>query len=135
MTGSEVEKIKQLLEQWCKSTRYDEKDNILSQHLADAIIFDVLPPLQYTSTQEYRQSFDAWQPPFAIPSLFELDELVIHADSRVGFAHCLIHCGGDLPDGKTVRSTVRATFCFTKVNEAWCVAHHHISMPMSMKDE
>ncbi|USD23073.1 hypothetical protein MJO52_08050 [Microbulbifer variabilis] len=64
------------------------------------------------------ESFDEWQPPFKAPSLFELEELNITAERYTGFAHCHIKCGGTLLDGKEVRDTVRAIFCFIKLEES-----------------
>ncbi len=129
MSKKEIELV---LAEWVESTRHDLKDEILKNHLPSAIIFDVLAPMQYQGTIAYRKSFDEWQPPFKIPSLFELTELNINAGDDTGFAHCLINCGGTLPDGKEVRDTVRATFCFIKIDGLWRVAHHHISMPANI---
>ncbi|GAB2884246.1 nuclear transport factor 2 family protein [Microbulbifer echini] len=129
MNEQATKKIESLLMEWAESTRHDKKDSILNNHLPNAVIFDVLAPMQYQSTEAYRKSFDEWQPPFETPSLFELKELRITSGEEVGFAHCLISCGGTLPDGKKIRDTVRATFCFNKVDETWHVAHHHISTP------
>ncbi|HBN76405.1 MAG TPA: ketosteroid isomerase [Planctomycetaceae bacterium] len=132
MKSSNVEKIELILSHWVESTRNDKKDKILENHQLNAVIFDVLPPIQYQGKDAYRKSFDEWQPPFEIPCLFELSELNIHASNEAGFAHCIINCGGTLPDGKEVRDTVRATFCFVKVGDDWRIAHHHISAPKNV---
>jgi ketosteroid isomerase-like protein len=134
MNTEETKEIESLLLEWVESTRYDQKESILKNHSPDAVIFDVLAPMQYQGTDAYRKSFDEWQPPFEIPSLFELTELNITTGKKTGFAHCLINCGGTLPDGEEVRDTVRATFCFTKIDGSWCVAHHHISMPVEVSE-
>jgi ketosteroid isomerase-like protein len=126
------EQIESVISDWVESTKYDLKDEILRNHLPNAVIFDVLAPMQYQGTKAYRKSFDEWQPTFEIPSLFELTELSISAGEDTGFAHCLINCGGTLPNGKEVRDTVRATFCFSKIEGSWHIAHHHISMPASV---
>ncbi|WP_444892531.1 YybH family protein [Microbulbifer sp. TRSA001] len=132
MNKASVDEIKSLLSDWAKSTRQDKKDKILENHQPEAVIFDVLAPIKYEGKLAYRKSFDEWQPPFAIPCLFELSELNIHAGDDTGFAHCLINCGGTLPDGKQVKDTVRATFCFVKTKDSWQFAHHHISSPMKV---
>ncbi len=132
MKSSSVSEIEKILSQWVESTRNDEKDRILANHLPSAIIFDVLAPLQHKGAAAYRKSFDEWQPPFEIPCLFELSELNVVAGDEIGFAHCLINCGGKLPDGKEIRDTVRATFCFVKTNGSWHFAHHHVSSPMAI---
>ena len=132
MKLSSVSEIENILSQWVESTRNDEKDKILANHLPSATIFDVLAPIQYKGAAAYRKSFDEWQPPFEIPCLFELSELNVVAEDEIGFAHCLINCGGKLPDGKEIRDTVRATFCFVKKNDAWHFVHHHVSSPMAI---
>ncbi|MGI2040195.1 YybH family protein [Shewanella frigidimarina] len=132
MNQISVSEIELILSQWVESTRNDAKDDILANHLPQAVIFDVLAPLQHEGTVAYRKSFDEWQPPFEIPCLFELKELNVVAEEEVGFAHCLINCGGRLPDGKEIRDTVRATFCFIKKDGAWQFAHHHVSSPMAV---
>lgn len=99
MNQNSENEIKSVLSQWVESTRFDKKDHILAHHLSNAVIFDVLAPLKYQTTAAYRDNFNRWQPPFEIPCLFELSELSIKAEADIGFAHCLIHCGGTLPDG------------------------------------
>ncbi len=134
MNSASKNEIEKILSQWVESTRYDKKNKILENHIPDAVIFDVLEPMQYQGTSVYRKSFDNWQPPFEIPCLFELLELTIKAESEIGFAHCLINCGGKLPDGKEVRDTVRATFCFEKTEGSWFFTHHHVSSPMVINE-
>lgn len=87
MNLTSVKEIELLLSQWAESTRQDEKDKILANHQSDTVIFDVLAPLQYKGRLAYRKSFDEWQPPFAIPCLFELSKLNIRAENEIGFAH------------------------------------------------
>lgn len=130
MNSASKKEIELILSQWVEATRHDQKDLILVNHLPEAVIFDVLAPLQFQGILAYRKSFESWQPPFEIPCLFELSELTVKAEDEIGFAHCLINCGGKLPDGKEVRDTVRATFCFEKTDGSWRFTHHHISSPM-----
>jgi ketosteroid isomerase-like protein len=124
--------IRMLLQQWAHATRHGENDEVLSNHVSDALIFDVLPPLKYEGTDAYRRSWDQWQPSFEMPSLFEIHELGITAGQDVAFSHFLIQCGGTLPNGKKIEDWVRATVCFRKAQGQWKVTHQHISMPMRM---
>ena len=134
MNPASIKEIELILSQWVESTRNDEKNKILANHVPEAVIFDVLAPMQYTGTSAYRKSFDNWQPPFEIPCLFELSELTVKAEDEIGFAHCLINCGGKLPDSEIVRDTVRATFCFEKTGGSWYFPHHHVSSPMVISE-
>lgn len=125
----DAQQIRTLLERWADATRNGRRDEVLANHAPDALIFDVLPPLQYEGTAAYRKSWDEWQPETAGEGLFHLDELQVTAGQDAGFAHGIIHCGGTLPDGSSFEDTVRATFCLRKIDGRWRVTHQHISMP------
>ncbi len=43
--------IQTLLDDWTRATREGRSDDVLSGHAADVVIYDVLPPLRYTSAQ------------------------------------------------------------------------------------
>ena len=126
---SEESAIREVLEHWVRATREGRHDDVLSNHLDDLVIFDVLPPMRYESAAEYRESWDEWQPDAQGDTRFELEDLTISAGADVGFAFGLLLCGGTLPSGKTFRDTVRITFCLIKLCGNWKVAHQHVSKP------
>ncbi|RDE50668.1 MAG: ketosteroid isomerase [Candidatus Accumulibacter meliphilus] len=128
MMKDQVE-IQQLLERWALNTRTGKQDNILENHSESVVVYDVLPPMKYESAEEYRKSWDEWQPETTGESLFNLHDLKVVAGSDVAFAYGLIHCGGTLPDGINFEDWVRATFCLEKNGGKWVVTHQHISMP------
>ena len=121
--------IRTLLDDWTRATREGRDDEVLAAHAADVMIYDVLPPLRYTSAREYRASWDDWQPDAQGAMRFELEELEVRAGDDTAFAFGLLHCGGTLPDGKTFSDTVRATFCLGKTGGQWRVVHQHLSKP------
>lgn len=123
-------RIRTLLETWATATRLAKNNEILAHHAADALIFDVLPPLQYESAAAYRQSWEEWQPETTGPVLFELHQLHVTAGADTAFAHGLIHCGGTTPAGKEFQDWVRATFGLRKLAGQWHITHQHISMPL-----
>jgi len=130
---SDKQQIRKILKQWAEATRTGRKDDVLSNHAPNVLIYDVLQPLKYEGTAAYRKSWDEWQPETTGPGLFELQELQITAGQDVGFAHSLLHCGGTHPDGSTFEDWVRATFCLRKIAGRWLITHQHISMPMGGK--
>ena len=131
MTSDETA-IRQVLDDWTVATRESRHDDILRHHVADAIIFDVLPPLKYVSAAAYRASWDEWQPETTGEVVFELEDLTVTAGNNVAFAFGLLQCGGTLPDGRTFRDTVRATFCLQRDDDRqWQIVHQHISKPFS----
>lgn len=121
--------IRTLLDDWTRATREGRDDDVLAAHAADVVIYDVLPPLRYTSASEYRASWDDWQPDAQGEMRFELEDLVVRVGSDTAFAFGLLQCSGTLPDGKTFSDTVRATFCLGKTGGQWCVVHQHLSKP------
>ena len=121
--------IRSVLDAWTCATREGRHDDVLANHDEKVLIYDVLPPMKYSSASEYRKSWDAWQPDAQVEMRFELEDLEVTACSDAAFAHGTLQCGGTLPDGKFFRDTVRATFCFSKKDGKWKVVHQHISKP------
>jgi ketosteroid isomerase-like protein len=121
--------VRTVLEEWAAATRQSRRDDILKNHSAYLVIFDVLPPMKYESAESYRRSWDEWQPVTQGEAVFDLENLTITAGNDVAFAHSFIRCGGTLPDGKTFQDLVRATFCLRKVNGSWVIEHQHVSKP------
>jgi ketosteroid isomerase-like protein len=126
---SEEEAIREVIEQWARATREGRHDDVLANHLEALVIFDVLPPMRYESAAKYRESWDEWQPDAQGEMRFELEGLTICAGEDVGYAFGLLQCGGTLPFGKTLRDTVRITFCLRMCGGKWKVAHQHVSKP------
>ena len=131
MATRDESEVEQVLQQWAKATRSGQQDEVLSNHLPDALIYDVLPPMEYEGVVAYRASWDDWQPDRQGEGQFDLEGLEVTAGADVAFAYSFIRCGGKLPDGKTFEDLVRATFCLRKVAGHWKVAHQHISKPIN----
>lgn len=130
MTADDEAQVCLVLQQWAAATRKGQRDHVLSNHLPDVLIYDVLAPMKYDGAAAYRQSWDEWQPDTQGEGQFDLQDLSVTAGAEVAFAHCFIKCGGVLPDGKAFEDLVRATFCLCKASGSWKVAHQHISKPI-----
>jgi ketosteroid isomerase-like protein len=122
--------VRQLLVKWAESTRLGRTNLILANHASDALIFDVLQPLQYEGADAYKKSWGDWQPETQGEGKFGFTKLSVTANDDMAFATGIIECGGTFPDGRTFEDIVRATFCLTKEDGAWTVRHQHISKPM-----
>ena len=122
--------IRDVIESWAANTRQGNQDAVLANHATDVLIYDVLPPIKYEGAAAYRASWGDWQPDTVGPTRFDLQDLTITAGDEVGFAHCLIQCGGTLESGRTFEDLVRSTFCLRKVAGKWVIAHQHVSMPV-----
>src|ERR1700748_328861 len=93
-TSSDQQQIRNLLLNWSQATREDRRDEILANHLPNALIYDVLPPMKYEGTEAYRASWDEWQPDTPGDGRFELEDLAVTASPDLAFASCFIRCGG-----------------------------------------
>jgi ketosteroid isomerase-like protein len=120
-----------LLVSWASATRQNRTEDILRNHSADAVIFDVLAPMKYEGTEAYRRSWGDWQPHIRGEGVFQLENLVVSAGAEIAFAHCFIRCGGMFENGKSFEDLVRATFCLEKIAGSWRVIHQHISKPIA----
>lgn len=121
--------IRSVLDAWTSATREGRHDDVLTNHDENVLIYDVLPPMKYSSASEYRKSWDEWQPDAQGEMRFELENLEVTTGTDVAFANGTLQCGGTVPGGQTFRDTVRATFCFSKKAGKWKVVHQHISKP------
>ncbi len=121
--------IRTLLDNWTRATGEGRQDDVLVGHAVDVVIYDVLPPLRYTSAGDYRASWDDWQPDTQGAMRFELDELEVRVGGDTAFAFGLLHCGGTLAGGNTFSDTVRATFCLGRTAGQWRIVHQHLSKP------
>ena len=121
--------VRAVLNGWAAATRQSRKDDILKNHAANLVVFDVLPPMKYESAESYKRSWDEWQPETQGEAVFNLEDLTITAGNDIAFARSFIRCGGTLQDGRTFQDLVRATFCLKKVNGSWVVQHQHLSKP------
>jgi ketosteroid isomerase-like protein len=129
INSSDVE-IRRVLENWALSTKTGRKDDVLSGHRPDVLIYDVLAPMKYEGAAAYRASWDDWQPDTQGEGVFQLEELKVTADQHVAFAHGILRCGGALANGKSFEDLVRVTFCLTNEAGSWKVAHQHFSKPI-----
>jgi ketosteroid isomerase-like protein len=132
---TDEQQIRQVIGKWMDATRMGRKDDVLSNHAADAVIFDPLPPLRYESAAAYRKSFDLWWPETTGEGLFELHDLKVTAGDDVAFAHALLRCGGTRPDGETFEDTVRVTICLRKTDGKWLITHQHTSVPIEVSGD
>lgn len=59
IAGAEVRAV---LEQWAAATRQGRAGDILKNHAANVMIFDVLSPMRSDSVESYRRSRESGQP-------------------------------------------------------------------------
>ena len=98
----------------------------------DVVSFDVEPPLQHVGIEAKMAN---WARAFAFfeQVSYEVRDLALTVGDEVAFGHCFGRLSGTLGNGAaTPGMWVRGTFCFTKTDGAWLVAHDQASVPFDI---
>ncbi|HML96449.1 MAG TPA: nuclear transport factor 2 family protein [Thermodesulfobacteriota bacterium] len=131
---SEEAKIKSMVKEWSEAVRKKDLDKIMAIYADDVVSFDAVEKLRFTGKDEYGKH---WKACFEFcpggESMFEPGEMTVTADGSLAFAHSLLHCGGEGPDGNFNTCWMRVTQCFRKTDGEWKIAHEHYSVPFDMK--
>ena len=126
MTTNETA-VRELIERWAKAVRDKDFVEILRNHAADMVMFDV-PTLQLKGIEEYR---DSWEPFYLAspePVAFDIQELSVTAGEDVAFAFALMHCRVKEKGGISDLD-FRLTIGLRKIQGQWLITHEHHSVP------
>lgn len=125
----EIEQIYNVIKRWEKAIQNGDMQNILANHTADILMFDVPEPLQISGLEEYQKTWDLF---FSYGSpgndVFVIEELHITGGSDVAFATGLLRIGG------SKEPICRLTLGLKKVEGKWLIAHEHHSAPHKLID-
>lgn len=125
-------KILELRDRWLRALRTKDLEGIMSCYAPDILVFDLLPPLRYAGTDEYRKNWAEWFPTFQGPIEYEVLDLTITTSDEAAFSHSLNRISGKRTDGTESNTWVRATVCYRKIDGKWMMAHEHVSVPFYM---
>jgi uncharacterized protein (TIGR02246 family) len=97
------------------------------------IVFDAVPPRQYTGAPAYRKDFESFFAMFPGPLACSMSDLDITAGGGdVAFGHSIQRCSMTDKDGKKTGITFRITDGYKKINGQWLIAHEHVSVPVDL---
>ncbi|MGY1617938.1 nuclear transport factor 2 family protein [Geodermatophilus sp. SYSU D00691] len=122
--------IRDLVHRWADAVHEGRLDDVLADHAADILMFDVPPPDDgVRGIDAYRETwppFFEWQRSGAS---FEVVELQVTAGTDVAYAAALLRCGtaDDLAEHPGRR--LRLTLGLRRQDGRWVVAHEHHSFP------
>ena len=123
--------VRHLVESGAMAVRRQNLEEILANHSADMLLFDVPAPIQSKGLEAYRKSWGVFFPWFQDSGIFDVTELSITAGEDVGFATALVRCGGKEANCEKTELGVRLTVCLRKIGGRWTVLHEHHSVPAS----
>jgi len=120
--------IRTLIEGWAAAVHRGDMAEVLTDHAADIVMFDVPPPQDgIRGIDAYR---DAWPPFFgwqATGACFEIVTLDVEAGADVAFAFALLRCGTPEHLAERPDKRLRLTLGLRKDQGRWVVAHEHHS--------
>jgi uncharacterized protein (TIGR02246 family) len=126
--------IKALEDRVAAAFRAKDTDRVMSGYVSDEslFVFDIIPPRQYVGAKAYRKDFEDLFAQYPGPLKFEISDLSITADGKLGFAHYIGHLTVTNKEGKQEEFIARTTDCLRKVKGKWLISHEHNSFPADL---
>jgi uncharacterized protein (TIGR02246 family) len=113
---------------------FDAKDinAIMALYTPDAtmVVFDAVPPRQYTGWSAYKKDWENFFAAFPGPAELKLTDLDVTVGGDIAYGHSIQHTIMTDKAGKKVEMTVRVTDGYKKVNGQWLISHEHVSVPV-----
>ena len=126
--------IKALEDRFLTAFKAKDVNAIMACYVPDQslIVFDVVPPRQYTGAQAYRKDFEDLFAAFPGQLDGTLNDLDITVGGDVAYGHNIQHASLTDKDGKKLELTVRVTDGYKKINGQWLISHEHVSVPVDL---
>src|SRR6478752_3336070 len=132
---TDEQQIRDLIQRWTTAVHAGDLPQVLADHAANIVMFDVPPPYQgVRGINAYRDTwpgFSRWQ---ASGSVFDIESLEVTAGAHVAFAFALLRCGAvadyERDPEQRLRLTIGLRRCDggpRKVQDRWTVTHEHHS--------
>lgn len=131
--ASSEDQIRAVLDAWTAAIRAGDSAGLLSSLAQDALMFDLITPLQYIGAAAVKKRADEWLSSFQGPIGYNMHGLTIAAGEDVAFCHSLNEVNATKKDGKKIDMFWRATVCFRKIDGKWMATHEHSSVPFDMQ--
>ncbi|MEU3899088.1 nuclear transport factor 2 family protein [Streptomyces sp. NPDC045251] len=129
MTMYESE-IRTLLASRADAQQAKDIDRLMSFYAADAVYYDVVPPLRFAGTEEVRGNFLRWFDGYVGGITLETHDLTLAAGEDAAFAHMLHLDSGERKGGLQASIWVRESVCLRRSNGTWSITHEHVSIPV-----
>lgn len=126
--------IRQLMDHFAAAFRAKDVDTLMSlyEHSDKLVIFDVVPPLQYTGWDAYRKDFKGMFDRYNGRLTFDFNNLNITTDGNMAYSDSIDHVTGTLQAGKKMDYNVRVTAVYRKIDGKWLIVHEHVSVPVNL---
>lgn len=127
--------IRALIDRWTKAMQEKDLDAVMSVYEPgqSLVAYDIIPPLQYKGWDAYQADYKAFFDMYDGPLKVEFRDLVIAADTTIGYSHELQRVSGTLKGGQESAFWVRVTNVYRKIGDQWRVVHEHVSVPADLE--
>lgn len=129
---STAHQVRKLLDDWSEAIRSKDIDWLMSLYAADAVYFDVVPPLQIRGSAAVRSNFLRWFDGWSSPIRQDVSDLNVLVSGDLAFAYMLIRAGGTLRNGREVGYWVRTSVGCRCSSGTWQILHEHVSLPVEL---
>lgn len=103
------------------------------EHSPTLVVFDLLPPRQYTGWEAYKKDWEGVLAGCKSAPKLEMTELAIDAGADFGFGHNIQHMSCTGTNGAPMDLTFRVTDGYRKIHGKWLIAHEHVSVPVDLE--
>jgi ketosteroid isomerase-like protein len=103
------------------------------EHSPNLIVFDLMPPRQYTGWDAYKKDWEGVLAGCKSAPKMEMTELAIDAGADFGFGHNIQHMTCTGANGAPMDLTFRVTDGYKKIHGKWLIAHEHVSVPVDLE--
>ncbi|MDF7774984.1 nuclear transport factor 2 family protein [Sphingomonas sp. AOB5] len=130
---SDRDTIKAILTRYEDAIRRRDAEAIVADYAADAIGYDLAPPLLHNSAtlldaDGIRDWFDTWEDDLRVTHT----GVHIFHDGDLAVLHCLQLMTGTKKGEAPSSLWFRATIMLRRIEDAWKIGHIHTSVPMAM---
>lgn len=128
--GDEVE-IRKAIEEFADAFRAKDLDRIVACYAPEIVAFDMMPPLQHSGIQDWRQVWAKSLPMMTGEITIDMRNLQIDVEGNLAIAHALSHFAMSGTEGPDL--WMRWTGVFRKIDGRWLATHEHTSVPADME--
>ncbi len=127
--GSAKQEITDLEHKCIAATSTDEAASLGCFDQADIVLYDFIPPLEYSGAKAVRADLDNFFNN-AKNVKGEFVEIHVVTDGKLGIVHSIQHFTWTSKDGKPMEATLRVTDALHRVGGQWKIFHTHVSVPV-----
>lgn len=132
-TADDKAEIEAIQKRIVAAIQHRDADAIVAnfEHGDSLVIFDVVPPRQFTGWNAWKKDWtDALKGCASAPKM-DISDLKIEVSGDLGFSHNIGHFACVDPKGSQQEMTWRATDCYRKQGGKWIIVHEHLSVPVN----